>query len=55
MKWKKNETQNSEARIEKLADEVRSAAYGPHRQTAAHVFPSQTYRNPGLWCFLSLF
>lgn len=27
MKWKKNETQNSEARIEKLADEVRSAAY----------------------------
>ncbi len=27
MKWKKNEAQNSEARIEKLADEVRSAAY----------------------------
>ena len=27
MKWKKNETQNNEARIEKLADEVRSAAY----------------------------
>ena len=26
MKWKKNEAQNSEARIEKLADEVRSAA-----------------------------
>ena len=27
MKWKKNEAQTSEARIEKLADEVRSAAY----------------------------
>ena len=27
MKWKKNEAQNSEARIEKLADEVCSAAY----------------------------
>ena len=27
MKWKKNETQNNEARIEKLADEVRNAAY----------------------------
>ena len=27
MKWKKNEAQDSEARIEKLADEVRSAAY----------------------------
>ena len=26
MKWKKNEAQNSEARVEKLADEVRSAA-----------------------------
>ena len=26
MKWKKNEAQNSEARIEKLADEVRSTA-----------------------------
>ena len=26
MKWKKNEAKNSEARIEKLADEVRSAA-----------------------------
>ena len=26
MKWKKNEAQNSEAHIEKLADEVRSAA-----------------------------
>ena len=26
MKWKKHEAQNSEARIEKLADEVRSAA-----------------------------
>ena len=27
MKWKKHEAKNSEARIEKLADEVRSAAY----------------------------
>ena len=27
MKWKKNEDRNSEARIEKLAGEVRSAAY----------------------------
>ena len=27
MKWKKNEAQNSEVRIEKLADEVRSATY----------------------------
>ena len=27
MKWKKNEAQNNEARIEKLADEVRSATY----------------------------
>lgn len=27
MKWKKNETQNNEARIEKLANEVRNAAY----------------------------
>ena len=27
MRWKKNEVQNSEGRIEKLADEVRSAAY----------------------------
>ena len=26
MKWKKNEAQNSEARVEKLADEVRSTA-----------------------------
>ena len=26
MKWKKNEVQNSEARVEKLADEVRSTA-----------------------------
>ena len=26
MKWKKNEAQNSEARVEKLADEGRSAA-----------------------------
>ena len=27
MKWKKNEDRNSEARVEKLAGEVRSAAY----------------------------
>ncbi len=27
MRWKKNEAQNNEARIEKLAEEVRSAAY----------------------------
>ena len=27
MRWKKNEVQNNEARIEKLAEEVRSAAY----------------------------
>ena len=27
MRWKKNEARNNEARIEKLADEVHSAAY----------------------------
>ena len=27
MRWKKNEAQNNEARIEKLAEEVRSTAY----------------------------
>ena len=27
MRWKKNEAQNNEARIEKLAEEIRSAAY----------------------------
>ncbi|WP_300562335.1 hypothetical protein [uncultured Oscillibacter sp.] len=32
MKWKKNEAQNSEARVEKLADEVRSTAQQSRRR-----------------------